>query len=70
MKTHISLSQDYVCTAEVRPLELLSGNYHFELTSRWSGAKNPMAEQRMVKLTLDAQALRQLRDLINTALSQ
>ena len=67
MTTQISLSQDFICTVEVRPLNLLPGNYHFELTSRWSGAKDPMAQQRMVQLTLDAQALRQLRDLINTA---
>ena len=70
MKTHISLSQDFICTAEVRPLDLLPGNYHFELTSKWSGAKDPMAEQRMLQLTLDAQALRQLQDLIDTVVSQ
>lgn len=69
MKTHISLSQDFTCTAEVRPLEALPGRYHFELRSKWSGAKDPVAEQRMVQLTLDAQALRALRDLIDKAVS-
>ena len=64
--TTISGTAATTYTALLRPVEAVPGSYHLQITSAFSGAKNP-AEQRVVfALTLEREGLLALRGLIDS----
>jgi hypothetical protein len=65
MKAHILATEAFRYTAEIRKLAVPAGSYSFAITSTWPGAKDPVAEQTAIQITLDAGGLMALRDLIN-----
>ena len=65
MKAHIVATEAFRYTAEIRKLDRADCGYNFRIASTWLGAKNPAAEQTTLQITLDAQGLLALRDLIN-----
>ena len=69
MKANILATEAFTYTAEVRPLAAQPGAYSFSIASRWSGAKNPDAQQVALQVTLDAAGLRALRALIDAVVT-
>ena len=65
MKAHIVAAEAFRYTVEVRPLAVPAGIYSFAITSTWLGAKDPTAERTAIQITLDADGLMALRELIN-----
>ena len=65
MKAQIVTTEDFCYTAEIRKLAVPAGSYSFAITTTWHGAKNATAEQTAVQITLDADGLMALRDLID-----
>lgn len=65
MRAHIVATEAFRYTAEIRKLEVPAGDFSFKITSTWLCAKNPTAERTTLQITLDAQGLRALRDLID-----
>jgi hypothetical protein len=65
MKAHIVATQAFRYTAEIRKLERPDCGYSFSITSTWLGAKDPTAEHTAIQLTVGAQGLLALRDLID-----
>ena len=65
MKAHIVATEAFRYTAEIRKLAVPAGSYSFVITTTWLGAKDPLAEHTAVQLTLDAEGLTALRDLID-----
>jgi hypothetical protein len=65
MKAHIMATEAFRYTAEVRKLVVPAGTYSFVITTTWLGAKDPTAEHTAVQVTLDAEGLTVLRDLID-----
>mgnify|MGYP003383263332 CR=1 FL=1 len=65
MKAHIVATEAFRYTVEIHKLALLAGSYSFAITSTWLGAKDPTAERTAIQITLDADGLMALRELIN-----
>ena len=64
MKARILATQAFRYTAEIRKLERPDCGYAFSIKSTWLGAKDPTAMQTVVQITVDAEGLLALRDLI------
>ena len=65
MKAQIVATEDFRYTAEIRKLAVPTGSYSFVITTTWLGAKDPTAEHTAVQVTLDADGLTALRDIID-----
>ena len=65
MKSEILANAAFTYTAEVRKLDRADCGYSFSIASTWPGARDPTAQRTVVQLTLDAQGLLALRDLIS-----
>ncbi len=68
MKARIVTTEAFRYTVEVQKLMIPAGGYSFAITSTWLGAKDPTAEHTAVQMTLDAEGLTALRDLIDAEL--
>lgn len=64
MHVHIVATEAFQYTAEIRKLTRPDSTYSFSITSTWLGAKDPTAKRTVLQITLDAQGLLALRDLI------
>lgn len=52
-------------TALFRPVEAVPDSYHLQITSAFSGAKNPEEQRVVFAITLEREGLLALRDLID-----
>jgi hypothetical protein len=68
MKARIVAAEAFRYTVEVQKLQAPAASYSFAITSTWLGAKDPTAEHTAVQMTLDAEGLTALRDLIDAEL--
>lgn len=51
---------DFTYTAHVRRLEVPKGAIHVGITTRWAGARDPLAENAAFNITLGEEGLRTL----------
>ncbi len=65
MRANIVATEAFRYTVEIRKLAVPAGSYSFVITSTWHGAKEPTAEHAALQITVDADGLMALRDLIN-----
>ena len=68
MNAHIVATEAFRYTVDVHRLAMPAGSYSFAITSTWLGAKDPTLEHTVLQMTLDAEGLMALRDLLDAEL--
>ena len=62
-------SGDFTYTAHVRRLDRPNGSIHLGITTRWAGAKNPLAENAAFSITLSESELNKLIAALQSGLT-
>ena len=62
-------SGDFTYTAHVHRLEVPKGSIHLGITTRWAGARDPLAENAAFNITLSDAELRRLISALKSGLT-
>ena len=62
-------SGDFTYTAHVRRLDRPKGSIHLGITTRWAGARDPLAENAAFNITLNEAELAKLIAALQSGLS-
>ena len=65
MKAKIVKASDFAYIAELRKLEAPVDSYSLSFKTTWAGAKDPEGEHTVMQVTVNAEGLKTLRDIID-----